>query len=68
MISKIGMIAVNDGIILRNQIPRILKKHFRGKPYYVDLLELFNEVWFYPQLQFGIQFILLKKFIYNFPF
>ncbi|KAB2616788.1 farnesyl pyrophosphate synthase 2-like [Pyrus ussuriensis x Pyrus communis] len=31
---KIGMIAVNDGILLRNHIPRILKKHFRGKPYY----------------------------------
>lgn len=38
------MIAVNDGILLRNHIPRILKKHFRGKPYYVDLLDLFNEV------------------------
>ncbi|KAK3021540.1 hypothetical protein RJ639_046488 [Escallonia herrerae] len=43
---KVGMIAVNDGIILRNHIPRILKKHFRGKPYYVDLLDLFNEVEF----------------------
>ncbi|CAA0815446.1 Farnesyl pyrophosphate synthase 2 [Striga hermonthica] len=41
---KIGLIAVNDGIMLRNHIPRILKKHFREKPYYVDLLELFNEV------------------------
>ncbi|KAJ0751396.1 Farnesyl diphosphate synthase 1 [Helianthus annuus] len=40
---KVGMIAANDGIILRNHIPRILKKHFRGKPYYVDLLDLFNE-------------------------
>ncbi|KAJ0578825.1 putative transferase [Helianthus annuus] len=43
---KVGMIAANDGIILRNHIPRILKKHFRGKPYYVDLLDLFNEVEF----------------------
>ncbi|KAK3008690.1 hypothetical protein RJ639_015239 [Escallonia herrerae] len=43
---KVGLIAVNDGIILRNHIPRILKKHFRGKPYYVDLLDLFNEVEF----------------------
>ena len=38
------MIAVNDGLILRNQIFRILKKHFRGKSYYLDLLELFHEV------------------------
>ncbi|KAL9146870.1 hypothetical protein ABFS82_13G138400 [Erythranthe guttata] len=45
-VPKVGMIAVNDGIVLRNHIPRILKKHFRGKPYYVDLLDLFNEVEF----------------------
>ncbi|XVF03600.1 hypothetical protein REPUB_Repub05bG0007200 [Reevesia pubescens] len=43
---KVGLIAVNDGLILRNQISRILKKHARGKPYYVDLLDLFNEVEF----------------------
>lgn len=43
---KVGMIAINDGILLRNHIPRILKKHFKGKPYYVDLLDLFNEVEF----------------------
>lgn len=43
---KVGLIAANDGIILRNHIPRILKKHFKGKPYYVDLLDLFNEVEF----------------------
>lgn len=41
---KVGMIAANDGVLLRNHIPRILRKHFRGKPYYVDLLDLFNEV------------------------
>ncbi|KAK4386883.1 Farnesyl pyrophosphate synthase [Sesamum angolense] len=43
---KVGMIAVNDGLILRNHISRIIKKHFKGKPYYVDLLDLFNEVEF----------------------
>ncbi|KAI4311852.1 hypothetical protein MLD38_036715 [Melastoma candidum] len=43
---KIGMIAINDGVVLRNHIPRILRNHFRGKPYYVDLLDLFNEVEF----------------------
>lgn len=40
------MIAVNDGIMLRNHISRILKNHFKGKTYYVDLLDLFNEVCF----------------------
>ncbi|XP_057982885.1 farnesyl pyrophosphate synthase-like isoform X1 [Malania oleifera] len=43
---EVGMIAVNDGIMLRNHIPRILKMRFRDKPYYVDLLDLFNEVEF----------------------
>lgn len=43
---KVGLIAANDGILLRNHIPRILKNHFRQKPYYVDLLDLFNEVEF----------------------
>jgi hypothetical protein len=38
------MIAVNDGVLLRNHIPRILRKHFRDKPYYVELVDLFNEV------------------------
>nr|AFO53558.1 farnesyl pyrophosphate synthase [Phlegmariurus carinatus] len=41
---KVGLIAVNDGIILRAHITRILKSHFRNKPYYTDLLDLFNEV------------------------
>nr|AIS86112.1 farnesyl pyrophosphate synthase [Siraitia grosvenorii] len=45
-VPKVGMVAVNDGIMLRNHIPRILKNHFREKPYYVDLLDLFNEVEF----------------------
>ncbi|XP_043693582.1 farnesyl pyrophosphate synthase 1 [Telopea speciosissima] len=43
---KVGLIAANDGILLRNHIPRILKRHFRERPYYVDLLDLFNEVEF----------------------
>ena len=42
--SQVGLIAVNDGIILRNHISRILQRHFKGKPYYVDLIDLFNEV------------------------
>ncbi|TVT98932.1 hypothetical protein EJB05_55745 [Eragrostis curvula] len=45
-IEWVGLIAVNDGIILRNHISRILQRHFKGKPYYVDLIDLFNEVEF----------------------
>jgi farnesyl diphosphate synthase len=45
-VPQVGFIAVNDGIILRNHISRILRRHFKGKPYYADLLDLFNEVEF----------------------
>ncbi|KAI7755949.1 hypothetical protein M8C21_005680, partial [Ambrosia artemisiifolia] len=41
---QVGMIAVNDAMVLRNQTALILKKYFKGKSYYADLLELFNEV------------------------
>ncbi|KAL3614725.1 glycerol channel [Castilleja foliolosa] len=58
---KVGMIAVNDGIILRNHISRILKKHFKGKPYYVDLLDLFNEVEF--QTTHGQMIDLITTFV-----
>ncbi|GAB2258487.1 hypothetical protein Droror1_Dr00014647 [Drosera rotundifolia] len=45
-VPKVGFIAVNDAVILRNHIPRIIKRHFREKDYYVELLDLFNEVEF----------------------
>uniref|UniRef100_A0A0E0L589 Farnesyl pyrophosphate synthase n=1 Tax=Oryza punctata TaxID=4537 RepID=A0A0E0L589_ORYPU len=45
-VPQVGSIAINDGVILRNHIPRMLRLHFRGKPYYADLLDLFNEVEF----------------------
>ena len=49
------MIALNDGILLWNHINRILRKHFRDQPYYVDLLDLFNEV--------DVYFFLFKDFM-----
>ncbi|KAF8211656.1 isoprenoid synthase domain-containing protein [Mycena galopus ATCC 62051] len=39
----IGMIAINDAIMLEGAIYFLLKKHFRSTPYYVDLLELFHD-------------------------
>ncbi|XP_071730596.1 farnesyl diphosphate synthase 2-like [Rutidosis leptorrhynchoides] len=41
---EVGLVAVNDAIILRNHVAIILKKYFKGKAYYVDLLELFSEI------------------------
>ncbi|RLM93144.1 farnesyl pyrophosphate synthase-like [Panicum miliaceum] len=45
-VPQVGLIAVNDGIILRSHISRILQRHFKGKPYYIDLIDLFNEAEF----------------------
>lgn len=39
----VGMIAINDSIMIENSIFFILKKHFADQPYYVDLIELFHE-------------------------
>jgi farnesyl diphosphate synthase len=41
---KIGLVAINDAIILESCIYRILKMHFRSSPAYVNLVDLFHEV------------------------
>ena len=38
------MIAIKDSFFLESAVFVILKKYFKGKPYYVDLMELFHEV------------------------
>ncbi|KAH7436824.1 hypothetical protein KP509_05G037300 [Ceratopteris richardii] len=43
-VPKVGSIAINDGIVLRNHIFRLLRLHFRSKAYYLELNDLFNEV------------------------
>lgn len=39
----VGMVAINDGILLEQTIYFILRKHLRGHAAYVPLLELFLE-------------------------
>lgn len=43
-VPKVGLVAINDGIILESCIYRILKLHFGKHPAYVELLDLFHEV------------------------
>uniref|UniRef100_A0A7N0UIV3 Farnesyl pyrophosphate synthase n=1 Tax=Kalanchoe fedtschenkoi TaxID=63787 RepID=A0A7N0UIV3_KALFE len=45
-LSKDAKVTANDGIFLRSYITRILIKHLKGKPYYADIVDLFNEVEF----------------------
>jgi farnesyl diphosphate synthase len=39
----VGMIAINDSFVLCSHVYKFLMRHFRGAPYYVQLLELFLE-------------------------
>lgn len=40
----VGNIAINDFLLIEATIYKLLKKHIRHKPYYVDVLDLFHEV------------------------
>ncbi|XP_030605739.1 farnesyl pyrophosphate synthase isoform X1 [Archocentrus centrarchus] len=46
----IGLDAINDSFLLEGSIYRLLRRHCRDQPYYVHLLELFNEVTFQTEL------------------
>ncbi len=40
----VGLMAVNDALLLEGAIYQMIRKHFRNEPYYVDLLDLMHEV------------------------
>lgn len=46
----IGLDAINDAFLLEASIYRLLRKHCRDQPYYVNLLELFTETSFQTEL------------------
>ncbi|XP_056331724.1 farnesyl pyrophosphate synthase [Danio aesculapii] len=46
----IGLDAINDAFLLEGSIYRLLRRHCRGQPYYVHLLELFTETSFQTEL------------------
>lgn len=41
---KIGMIAINDAVLLNSHIFLVLRRHFRSHTAYTQLVDLFNEV------------------------
>ncbi|XP_078163212.1 farnesyl pyrophosphate synthase 1, mitochondrial-like isoform X2 [Carex rostrata] len=41
---KVGSRAINDGVFIKGSIHKMVKRYFREKPYYVDLLELSDEI------------------------
>uniref|UniRef100_A0A1A8GGS2 Farnesyl pyrophosphate synthase n=1 Tax=Nothobranchius korthausae TaxID=1143690 RepID=A0A1A8GGS2_9TELE len=46
----IGLDAINDSFLVEASIYRLLRRHCRDQPYYVHLLELFNETTFQTEL------------------
>ncbi|XP_077383303.1 farnesyl pyrophosphate synthase isoform X2 [Festucalex cinctus] len=46
----IGLDAINDAFLLEGCTYRLLRRHCRNQPYYVHLLELFNETSFQTEL------------------
>uniref|UniRef100_A0A0D9WAK1 Farnesyl pyrophosphate synthase n=1 Tax=Leersia perrieri TaxID=77586 RepID=A0A0D9WAK1_9ORYZ len=40
----VGLKGINDGILLKCHILIMIKKYFREKPYFIDLLDVWNEV------------------------
>ncbi|XP_013882924.1 farnesyl pyrophosphate synthase isoform X2 [Austrofundulus limnaeus] len=46
----IGLDAINDSLLVEGSIYRLLRRHCRDQPYYVHLLELFNETTFQTEL------------------
>ncbi|XP_020083542.1 farnesyl pyrophosphate synthase 1-like isoform X1 [Ananas comosus] len=41
---EVGLHAINDGVLIKCHIHRIIKRYFRGKPFYENLMELCDEV------------------------
>ncbi|KAF8585374.1 farnesyl-diphosphate synthase [Ramaria rubella] len=47
---KVGLIAINDAFMLEGAIYFLLKKHFKGRPYYSDLVDLFHDMTYATEL------------------
>jgi geranylgeranyl pyrophosphate synthase len=43
-VEGVGLMAVNDALLLEGAIFQMLRKHFRKEPFYVDLVDLMHEV------------------------
>lgn len=41
---NLGTKAINDGVLLEAGIYQLLRKYFRDKPYYLNVVELFHDV------------------------
>ncbi|XP_029176035.1 farnesyl pyrophosphate synthase-like isoform X2 [Nylanderia fulva] len=42
--NDIGLAAINDGLLMECVANSLIKKHFKGKEYYMDIVETFQEI------------------------
>lgn len=42
----VGMVAINDSFMIASSIFHLIKLHFRGQAYYMDLVEIFHDITF----------------------
>ncbi|XP_063788911.1 farnesyl pyrophosphate synthase-like [Pseudophryne corroboree] len=56
----IGLDAINDSFLLESCVYRLLRKHCRGQPYYLNLLELFLEISYQTQLGQALDLIVAQ--------
>jgi len=47
---QVGIIACNDSLIVETMMYRIIKRYFRSADYYIDIVELFQEVSFQTEM------------------
>ena len=47
---EVGLIAINDACMLESAIYILLKKHLKGHPSYIEMVELFHEVSFQTEI------------------
>ena len=59
---EVGMVAINDAFIIEAAIYKLLKLRFKGKPYYVDLLELLHETTYQTELGQMLDLITAPEF------
>ncbi|XP_018301935.1 farnesyl pyrophosphate synthase-like [Mycetomoellerius zeteki] len=59
--NDIGLAAINDGLLLECAMFYLIKKHFKGKDYYIDLLETFYDIIFKTTIGQGLDMLSTKK-------
>jgi farnesyl diphosphate synthase len=63
---QVGLRGINDGVLLKCHITRLIKKYFRGKPYYIDMCDLWNEVGVLPSKIVSLKYKLTSFVIVTF--